>query len=81
MKIVVHEVHRGYIENPELYIDEPVWDWQQSEKGKWVITHSRSKPVWVTVPDYVNDRLIFRITADLEGNDITYFNLKWGNYK
>ena len=40
MKLVVHKIPMGDVEDPELYAASPIIEWQQTEQGKWVMEHS-----------------------------------------
>ena len=79
MKIIVHEaVISGECEDPQLYAAEPIYEWEQSESGKWVKEHALATPVFHTTPCIKTYRFTVRIVADLREEDITYFKLKWG---
>jgi len=82
MKIVVHEAMLADdCEDPQIYAAAPIWEWQQSESGKWVKEHALAAPVWQTTTCISTYRYIVRIVADLKEQDITYFKLKWGKFK
>ena len=36
---VVHKFMMGDVEDPELYAAQPIWEWQQTDQGKWVMQH------------------------------------------
>ena len=38
--VVVHEFPMGDVEDPDLYAAQPLWDWQNSEAGAWVMEHA-----------------------------------------
>jgi len=82
MKIIVHEAMLANdCEDPQIYAAAPIWEWQQSEMGKWVKEHALVSPVWQTTTCISTYRYIVRIVADLKEQDITYFKLKWGKFK
>ena len=35
--VVVHRFRMGDVEDPDLYAAQPLWEWQSSEMGKWVM--------------------------------------------
>jgi hypothetical protein len=78
MKICVHRFRLSDVEDPELYAAEPIWQWQQTEKGQWVMSHSIDKPVFFTNvnPEFMGYDV--KIVADLTDKDLTYFQLRWG---
>jgi hypothetical protein len=81
MKIEVHTFSMGDVEDPQLYAAGPIIDWENSEPGKWVKANALDQPCWFTGPDPFNYGYRVRIVADLRDEDVTYFNLKWGNRK
>jgi hypothetical protein len=81
MKVVVHKFSVGDVEDPQVYAGEPIWRWQQSEAGKWVLDHSLDKPVWRQYTDPYSYGYQFVIEADLKEEDVIYFTLKWGTFK
>ena len=50
--IVVHRFSLSDVEDPELYAAQPIWEWQQTETGKWVMEHAVEAPVWRRHVDY-----------------------------
>jgi hypothetical protein len=40
MKIVFHRFRMGDVEDPEIYAGEPIYKWQQTEQGRWVMEHA-----------------------------------------
>ena len=81
MKIEVYSFTLGDVEDPQLYTAGPLIEWENSEQGKWVKANAIAEPYWQTGPDPFNYGYRVRIVADLKEQDITYFKLKWGNYK
>lgn len=76
-KIVVHRFTMGDVEDPQLYAAHPIMEWQQTEKGKWVMEHSTEQPYFETTHDYVNYGYQVAIFAILKGKDYTYYCLKY----
>lgn len=38
---IVHRFKMSDVEDPEIYVAQPIYDWQQTEHGKWVMAHGR----------------------------------------
>lgn len=77
MKLVVHSFKLSDVDDPQIYAAGPIWDWQQSPAGQWVLHHSVKEPYFTSsTTDY---GCLIRIIAELEDQDATYFNLKWGD--
>lgn len=74
---VVHEFTMGDVDDPDIYAAEPLWQFQQSEKGQWVMAHALETPVWQRQIDYMLYGYKYQIAARLTEQDITYFLLRW----
>ena len=59
---VVHHFLMGDVEDPDLYIASPIYNWQQTEHGSWVMKHGKD-PVYHTFADPVNFGYKVVITA------------------
>lgn len=77
-EIVVHKFSLMDVEDPDIFAAEPLFEWQYSEQGKWVMQHAIDTPTWHRYPDYTTFGHNYSITAKLKAEDITYFKLKWG---
>ena len=77
--LLLHSFLMGDVEDPYLYAAEPIYKWQQTEMGKWVMEHVLEQPVFYCKPD--PDRWGYRveITGSLEEKDAVYFSLKYLN--
>ena len=79
--VVVYHFPMGDVEDPDLYAAQPLYDWQQSEAGTWVMEHAVEPPFWVRQPDVSSYGYRYYIVARLKEQDQTYFKLKWSNIK
>jgi hypothetical protein len=77
-RIVVHAFSVGDAEDPDIYAAQPLWEWQESEKGKWVMKHAVEKPTWQRDVDYNTFGYRYAIVAELPGPRATEYYLKWG---
>ena len=77
--MVVHEFPMGDVEDPDLYASQPLWEWQKSEAGAWVMEHAVEPPFWTRQADYSSYGYRYYIVARLRESDQTFFKLKWGN--
>ena len=78
MELVVHEFSMGDVEDPDLYAADPIYKWQQTEAGKWIMEHAVEKPSWHRMHDTLNYGYRYQIRASLRPKDATWFLLKWG---
>ena len=77
--MVCHKFRMGDVEDPDLYAAEPLWQWQQSEMGKWVMDHAVETPSWHRHADFPNYGYAYSIQAELTPKNYTYWWLKWGH--
>ena len=75
--VAVHEFSIGDVDDPDLYAAQPLYEWQQSEAGKWVMDHAVETPYWQRVTDSYSFGYRYFIVARLKEQDQTYWTLKW----
>ena len=75
--ICVHEFNMGDVEDPDLYAAEPLWKWQNSEAGKFVMEHAVEQPYWIREADYSSYGYRYKIVARLSEPNQTFFKLKF----
>lgn len=76
--ICVHEFSLTDTDDPEIYAAAPIWEWQQSEAGCWVMEHAVTKPYWIQYHDSSSYYFKFKIIARLSEKDQVFWSLKWG---
>lgn len=79
--VCVHEFSVGDVEDPAIYAGPPIWDWQQSEAGQWVMSNAVEVPYWIKSTDYSTWGTKFKIMARLSEQNQTFWNLKWAGNK
>lgn len=77
-EIVVHRFRVGDVEDPDLYAAQPLWEWEQSEMGQWVMTNAVEVPRWVHQLEQNTYSMQYAIIARFKPIDITYFIMRWG---
>jgi hypothetical protein len=77
-KIVVHTFKVGDAEDPDIYAAQPLWEWEKSDKGQWVMEHAIEPPVWSRDLDWDTYGYRYAITVELSGPRATEYYLKWG---
>jgi hypothetical protein len=75
--VKVHEFNLGDVEDPDLYAAEPIWKWQQTEVGQWIMEHAVDKPFWHRHVDPYTFGYKYYIIARLTEQDQTFWALKW----
>ena len=78
-EIVVHTFQMGDVDDPDLYAAEPLYQWQQSDQGKWVMERAIETPVWHRMADPMSFGHKYMVTATFQEKHITEFYLRFGN--
>lgn len=77
--VVVHRFRIGDVDDPDIYAAQPLWEWQESEMGKWVMEHAVDAPEWHRQMDPMQYLIQYAVVAKLKDVDYTWWTLKWGN--
>jgi hypothetical protein len=77
MDILVHTFRIGDVEDPEIYAADPIWEWQQTPAGCWVMEHAVNQPWWTKRIDYQSYGYEFNIVARLSEANAVFFKLKY----
>jgi hypothetical protein len=75
--VCVHTFNVGDVEDPDIYAGEPLWQWQQSEAGQWVMANAVETPYWISSLDHFTWGNTYKIMARLSEQNQTYFKLKF----
>ena len=77
--VVVQRIRMGDVEDPDLFVAEPIYHWQQSEEGQWIMEHAVETPFWTrhVDPAYLGHEYV--IQARLSEQNETFWRLKWGS--
>lgn len=78
-RVTFHTFRMGDVEDPDIYAAQPIWEWQQTELGQWVLVHCPD-PRYVVEPDNMSWGYRVRLYGELEEKDATFFQLKWGKH-
>jgi hypothetical protein len=73
----VHSIRMGDVEDPDLFVAQPIYEWQQTEAGKYVMANSAPAPMWrrsVDPSTYGHNYMIF---AYFTPKQLTYWKLKY----
>jgi hypothetical protein len=76
--VTVHSFHMGDVEDPDLYAGEPLWQWQNSEMGEWVMANAVQTPSWHRRINPASLGWTYTIHAELSPKDYTFWWIKWG---
>jgi hypothetical protein len=73
----VHLIHLGDCDDPDLFVAQPIYEWQQTEKGKYIMEHSKPEPMWVRCINHRTYGYDYKIKAYLTPAQLTYYRLKF----
>jgi hypothetical protein len=74
--MIFYSFTMGDVEDPDIYAAGPILDWQQTEKGRWVMEHG-TKLTYHVSPDPTTLGYKVSITGFLNSEDEVYYNLKY----
>ena len=74
-KYVLHEFTMSDVEDVEIYAAEPIYEWQQTEAGKWCMEKAEDVH-WVTTIDHNTFRHRVKIIGTLTDKYATFWALK-----
>ena len=73
----VKEIRVSDVEDPDLVVAQPMWEWQQTEAGKYVMEHSNPRPSWYHSYDYTYYGNLYIIKAYFTPEQLTYYKLRF----
>jgi hypothetical protein len=76
--VCVREITIGDVEDPDVYVGQNIWEWQQTAAGEFVMENAVEKPYWIRHVDYTSYGHKYRIMARLSEHNETFWRLKWG---
>jgi hypothetical protein len=76
-KITFHTFSMGDVEDPELYAAQPLYAWQQTEQGQWVIEHC-ADPRYIVRSDEHNWGHQIIVYGEVQDQLATEYLLRWG---
>lgn len=75
--VIAHKFTVGDVDDPDIYAAEPIFEWQNSEAGKWMMEHSDPVPSWHQMNDISSWSVIYCIKGYLSPENYTYWKLKY----
>jgi hypothetical protein len=78
-KVVVHRFNISDTDDPEIYAAEPIYRWEKSEAGQFVMKHAIDVPVFHKQLNSFSYGYEYAITAELEMKKLSEFYLRWGD--
>lgn len=75
--VVVHKFSVGDVADPEIYAADPIYKWEKSEVGQWVMQNAVETPVFIKSKNFEYYSQEFVIMAKLSPEKYTYWKLKY----
>jgi hypothetical protein len=77
MKITFHTFTMGDVEDVDIYVAEPIYQWQQTDHGRWVMEHAHDLTYYTgTDPCGFGYLISIRGTVN-DPKRITEYFLRW----
>ena len=76
--VCVYEFRMTDGEDPDIMASEPIWQWQHSDQGKWIMEQAIEKPYWIRAIDHLTFEYRYRIIARLSEQMECFWRLRWG---
>jgi len=77
-EVVVHHFSMGDVDDPDLYAAQPLYEWEHSEAGQWVMKNAADTPTWYRMADPMSYGYQYQIRAKLMGPALTEWLLRHG---
>lgn len=78
MKMVFYSFAMGDVDDIDIYVAQPISQWQETEQGRWVMEHARDLAYYTDAdPNTLSYRVSIRGIID-EGPALTEYLLRWG---
>jgi hypothetical protein len=68
----------GDVDDPDIYVAQQIWEWQQTDAGKFVMEHAINTPSYHQSLDYQTYGYRYAVVAELEAKKLSEFYLRWG---
>jgi len=78
VQVIFHSFTMGDVDDIDIYVAQPLYEWQQTEQGKWVMANASNLKYYTSADANTFGHRI-TITGDLEEIKATEYFLKWNN--
>ncbi len=73
---LIHKFRMSDCEDPEIYVAQPIYEWQQTEHGKWIMEHGKD-PTYHLHADPITYGYMVSITAHIKPKHWTEYCLRF----
>jgi hypothetical protein len=75
--VIAHRFNVGDVEDPDIYAGQPIYEWEQSEAGQWMMQNSDPTPLWQREHNRLTYGTEYVIKAYLTPEKYIYWKLKY----
>jgi hypothetical protein len=75
--VCVHEIRMGDVEDPDLWVASPIYEWQQTPAGKFIMENALEAPYWISQMDPGTYSHVYKIMARLSEQNETFWKIKF----
>jgi len=77
IKTIVHEVSIPGYEDSDIHVAAHLYDWENSDAGKFVFENSLETPFWNRSYSENSHNYLYKVVAYFDEKTHTYWNLKY----
>jgi hypothetical protein len=77
IEYIVHKIRMGDVEDPDIMVAQPIYEWQQTEAGKYIMKNSAPEPMWLRSWDHPTYGYMYTIKAYFTPKQLTYYKLRF----
>jgi len=77
VEFIAHRFMVSDVDDPDIHAAQPLYEWQQSEAGKWMMENSNPTPLWERQRDNLTYGTRYVIKAYLTPKLHMYWKLKY----
>ncbi len=78
-EVIVHSFSMGDVDDPDLYAAQPLYEWEKSDAGQWIMKNAADTPTWHRMADPMSYGYKYQIRAKLMGPALTEWLLRHGD--
>jgi hypothetical protein len=75
--VIAHTFTVGDVDDPDIYAAAPLYEWEKSEPGQWMMKHSDPTPSWHQTAAVGYNGTSYQIRGYLTPELNTYWKLKY----
>lgn len=77
-KVVVHRFNVGDCDDPVLYAASPLYHWEKSEAGQFIMEFAEAAPIWHQTHNVMTMGYEFAVVAEIEEKKLSEYYLRFG---